>query len=119
MNKKSLAPMYYRGASAAIVVYDITNMQSFEIMQTWVDELYERAEPSIVLAIAGNKDDLEEDRMVTQDDINEYMKELMKTKKITPIFMECSAKTGSGLQELVVKICERFMSPLNDTESCD
>lgn len=103
--------MYYRGASAAIVVYDITNKQSFDVMQIWIDELYSRAEASIVLAIAGNKIDLEEDRMVTQEDVEEYMEELRKDKKITPIFREVSAKTNEGLQELEVEICKKIMSP--------
>lgn len=103
--------MYYRGASAAIIVYDVTNKESFDVMQIWIDELYSRAEPSTVLAIAGNKIDLEDDRMVTREDVDEYLKELKKDKKIDPIFMECSAKTGAGLQELEMEICKKIMSP--------
>lgn len=106
--------MYYRGASAAIVVYDITNKETFDTMQIWIDELYSRAEASTVLAIAGNKNDLEDERMVMQEDVDEYLNELKKEKKITPIFMECSAKTGQGLQELEIEICKKIMSPDTD-----
>ncbi len=59
--------MYYRNANAAIVVYDITNPYSFEKAQKWyykfwfrVSELKEKAPQNIILAICGNKIDLEE-----------------------------------------------------------
>ena len=60
----SLAPMYYRGAQAAIVVYDITNMDTFVRAKSWVKELQRQASPNIVIALAGNKADLASKRMV-------------------------------------------------------
>merc|ERR1711871_1001265 len=51
----SLAPMYYRGAAAAVVVYDITNSDSFARAKSWVKELQRQGSPSIVIALAGNK----------------------------------------------------------------
>ena len=54
----SLAPMYYRGAQAAIVVYDITNADSFDRAKNWVKELQRQGNPNIVIALAGNKVDL-------------------------------------------------------------
>merc|ERR1712224_1044095 len=58
----SLAPMYYRGAAAAILVYDMTKRSSFEKLQKWVDELKERGPEGIVLCVAANKCDLERSR---------------------------------------------------------
>jgi GTPase SAR1 family protein len=50
--------MYYRGAAAAVVVYDVTNPQSFERAQSWVKELQRQANSSnMVIALAGNKCD--------------------------------------------------------------
>ena len=60
----SLAPMYYRGAQAAIVVYDLSNKETFQKAQTWVKELQRQASPSIVIALAGNKLDLAQKRQV-------------------------------------------------------
>ena len=60
----SLAPMYYRGAQAAIVVYDITNADSFERAKNWVKELQRQGNPNIVIALAGNKCDLSAKRAV-------------------------------------------------------
>lgn len=68
----SLAPMYYRGAQAAIVVYDITNQDTFGRAKTWVKELQRQASPNIVIALAGNKADLSSKRMVEYEDAQSY-----------------------------------------------
>ncbi|KAJ4486317.1 GTP-binding protein ypt5 [Lentinula aciculospora] len=54
----SLAPMYYRNAQAAVVVYDITKASSLEKAKSWVKELQRQANPNIVIALTGNKLDL-------------------------------------------------------------
>lgn len=54
----SLAPMYYRNAQAALVVYDITKPSSLTKAQHWVAELHRQASPGIVIALVGNKSDL-------------------------------------------------------------
>ncbi|KAM5560068.1 hypothetical protein ABKV19_021300 [Rosa sericea] len=54
----SLAPMYYRGADAAIIVYDLTNQASFERAKKWVLELKSQGNPNMVMALAGNKANL-------------------------------------------------------------
>ncbi|XP_075526823.1 ras-related protein Rab-22A-like isoform X2 [Dermacentor variabilis] len=59
---RALAPMYYRGAGAAVIVYDITSMESFNAVQSWVRELQLHGDPNIALGIAGNKCDLEDHR---------------------------------------------------------
>ena len=52
---RSLAPMYYRGAGAAVVVFDLTSRESFEGARSWVRELQRRGDPNVVIALAGNK----------------------------------------------------------------
>merc|ERR1711894_144166 len=71
----SLAPMYYRGAQAAIVVYDITNADTFTRAKTWVRELQKQARPDIVIALAGNKSDLGSRRTVEYEEANAYAEE--------------------------------------------
>ena len=63
----SLAPMYYRGAQAAIVVYDITNADSFDRAKNWVKELQRQGNPNIVISLAANKVDLESKRAVSAE----------------------------------------------------
>ncbi|CAM9893536.1 unnamed protein product [Phaeothamnion confervicola] len=65
---RSLAPMYYRGAAAAIVVYDVTNKDSFNGAKSWVKELQRRGDPNVIIALAGNKADLEHRRDVKAEE---------------------------------------------------
>ncbi len=55
--------MYYRGAAAAIIVYDITRKPSFATLQNWVEELKKSGPANIAIGIAGNKADLVEKRV--------------------------------------------------------
>ncbi len=50
---RSLAPMYYRGAAAAIIVYDITNPDSFAGAKSWVKELQRRGDTNVVIVLVG------------------------------------------------------------------
>ena len=52
--------MYYRDASAALLIYDISNKASFDSVKLWVDDLREKAPRNIVLGVVGNKCDLED-----------------------------------------------------------
>lgn len=58
-----LTAMYYRGAAAAIVVYDITRASSFKTLKHWVEELKTKGPKDIAIAIAGNKADLDHMRV--------------------------------------------------------
>ena len=58
--------MYYRGAAAAIVVYDITQASSFVTLKNWVKELQTLGPENIVIAVCGNKVDQEDRRVRRQ-----------------------------------------------------
>ena len=90
----SLAPMYYRGAQAAIVVYDITNADTFTRAKSWVGELHRQARPDIVIALAGNKSDLGSRRTVEYEEANAYAEENGL------VFLETSAKNGNNVNEV-------------------
>ena len=62
--------MYYRNANCAVVVYDITQTTSLEKARTWIRELQRQADPSIVIALCGNKLDLAARRQVSQEDVD-------------------------------------------------
>lgn len=64
----SLAPMYYRNAQAAVVVYDVTKASSLEKAKSWVKELQRQANPNIVIALTGNKVDLVAGRRSSRSD---------------------------------------------------
>lgn len=111
---RSLAPMYYRGAAAAIVVYDVSRDSSFRTVKDWVNELKKNAAPNIVLAIAGNKCDLEDLREVSRRDAEDY------ARQIGAIFIETSALNAVNVPELFMKIArslpkEDILSQRNST----
>merc|ERR1711991_441387 len=98
----SLAPMYYRGAQAAVVVYDITSIESFERAQAWVKELQRQGNPNIVVALAGNKLDRAEARQVDIATAEAYAKEN------GILLLETSAKTAVNVNELFMAIAEKL-----------
>jgi GTPase SAR1 family protein len=59
-----MAPMFYRNANAALIVFDITSVQTFESMQGWVLELKKNVDNPMVLCVVGNKIDLAKNRQV-------------------------------------------------------
>eukprot|EP01098_Paradermamoeba_levis_P000023 TRINITY_DN1003_c0_g2_i1.p1 TRINITY_DN1003_c0_g2~~TRINITY_DN1003_c0_g2_i1.p1 ORF type:complete len:211 (+),score=55.75 TRINITY_DN1003_c0_g2_i1:167-799(+) len=104
----SLAPMYYRGAQAAIVVYDITSYSSFNRAKTWVKELQRQGNPNIVIALAGNKLDLAAKREVQTEEAQAYADENGS------LLMETSAKTDTNVKALFVAIAKKL--PKNPTQ---
>ncbi|KAH9943371.1 P-loop containing nucleoside triphosphate hydrolase protein [Epithele typhae] len=64
---RSMAPMYYRGANAALLLYDITNASSFEDVRGWLEELKKNCSPDLIIYIVGAKADLHQHRQVTSD----------------------------------------------------
>jgi small GTP-binding protein len=98
----SLAPMYYRGAQAAIVVYDITNQDTFARAKNWVRELQRQASPNIVIALAGNKVDLASKRAVDFEEAQEYAQDNGL------LFMETSAKTAMNVNEIFLAIAKHL-----------
>jgi Ras-related protein Rab-5C len=99
---RSLAPMYYRGASAAVVVYDITNPDSFAGAKSWVKELQRRGDPNVVIALAGNKADLESRRKVEFEEANAYAMEN------GILHLETSAKNANNVTSLFVEIAKKL-----------
>ena len=104
---KSLIPMYYRGSHIAVIVYAINDMFSFERAKELVEEVKSLCESdddetkpsdSLVIALVGNKADIEDQRTVSRKEGEEF------ADAVSAIFMETSAKTGEGINELFTKI---------------
>ncbi|XP_034590471.1 ras-related protein RHN1 [Setaria viridis] len=99
----SLAPMYYRGAAAAVVVFDITSTDSYMRAKRWVDELQRQGNPHLVMALVGNKVDLEERRQVGTQEAMDY------AEANGLLFTETSAKTAQNVSELFHELAERLV----------
>ncbi|WOK94208.1 ras-related protein RHN1 isoform X2 [Canna indica] len=98
----SLAPMYYRGAAAAIVVYDISSTDSFIKAQRWVRELQRQGNPYLIMALVANKVDLESKRKIEHEEGLQYAQDHGL------FFIETSAKTAENINELFYEIAKRL-----------
>ena len=98
---RSLAPMYYRGAVAAIVVYDITQKDTLNGAKGWIQELKKNVESCIII-LAANKFDLKEERTITKQEVEEYA----NINNI--IHLETSAKSGHNVERVFNIISEKM-----------
>lgn len=98
----SLAPMYYRNAQAAIIVFDITSQISFFKAKKWVDEL-KRQSDKIVIAIVGNKLDLQNERQVDLQSL------IQLASETDSLYFESSAKLNQGIQIIFEKIGQKIV----------
>eukprot|EP01017_Pseudomicrothorax_dubius_P031523 TRINITY_DN4039_c0_g3_i6.p1 TRINITY_DN4039_c0_g3~~TRINITY_DN4039_c0_g3_i6.p1 ORF type:complete len:121 (+),score=10.91 TRINITY_DN4039_c0_g3_i6:374-736(+) len=90
--------MYYKEAHVALIVYDVTNKQSFDVMKLWVRELTDYGPKNIVIAIAGNKIDMM-DRVEV-----DYMEASQYAKELKALFGLTSAKEDKGISDLFLQI---------------
>jgi len=94
---QSLAPLYYRGAHAAAVVYDITSVETFDRAKFWIGELQRNVPGGLVVVLVGNKTDLSGQRQVAEEEARDY------ADSHRMLLVETSAKTAAN-------VCEVFES---------
>lgn len=103
---RALTKMFYKDASAAILVYDITRAESFtQLKEYWASQVKENAPKKIVLAIAANKSDLYENEAVSEADGRAFAKEL------GALFRFTSCKNKVGVDELFQDVGNKFLDP--------
>ena len=96
-----LTPLYL--IAGAVLVYDITDEDSFKKVQTWVRELKKMLGPDICLVIAGNKIDLEKKRNVRREMAEEY------AESVGAAHIHTSAKTNEGIDQLFAALTQKMM----------
>jgi len=101
---QSMAPIYYRNASAGVVIFDLLDMNSFTKAKFWIDQLQTNGPPGVVITIVGNKVDREIERKVPAEIAQEYAKE------IDAGYFETSAKTGHDVSELFTHVANEVFA---------
>ena len=94
---RSLIPMYTRDANIILLVYDITNRDSFNHLPDWLKDLTNINVDEVIFAIVANKIDLNSKREVTPEEGQKFADEH------NFVFQEISAKTGTGFSDLFYK----------------
>eukprot|EP00002_Diphylleia_rotans_P023880 TRINITY_DN4702_c2_g1_i1.p1 TRINITY_DN4702_c2_g1~~TRINITY_DN4702_c2_g1_i1.p1 ORF type:complete len:220 (-),score=52.88 TRINITY_DN4702_c2_g1_i1:580-1239(-) len=95
---RSLIPSYIRDSSIAVVVYDISNRQSFVNTRTWIDTIREERGRDVIIMLVGNKTDLQEKRQVNAEEGEQLAKEL------GVMHTETSAKLGNNIKTLFRRV---------------
>ena len=99
---RAITKNYYKGSHGIILLYDVTNLQSFENIKSWINQIREEASPNVVIYLVGSKIDLEEERKVTKKDGEKLAEEFGLP------FLEASGKSGINVNEVFDDIVERI-----------
>ncbi|XP_009990228.1 PREDICTED: ras-related protein Rab-6A-like, partial [Tauraco erythrolophus] len=91
---RSLIPSYIRDSAAAVVVYDITNVNSFQQTTKWIDDVRTERGSDVIIMLVGNKTDLADKRQVSIEEGER------KAKELNVMFIETSAKAGYNVKQV-------------------
>ncbi|KAJ0897623.1 putative small GTP-binding protein [Helianthus annuus] len=96
---RTITSSYYRGAHGIIIVYDVTDLESFNNVKQWLGEIERYASENVNKLLVGNKCDLTESRAVSYDTAKEFADE------IGIPFMETSAKDATNVEQAFMAMC--------------
>ena len=91
--------LYIRDSTVAVIVYDITNVNSFEQVTRWIEDVRAERGKDVIIVLVGNKTDLADKRHVSIDEGEKKAKELGVS-----LFIETSAKAGYNVKQLFRRI---------------
>eukprot|EP00871_Galdieria_phlegrea_P002853 jgi/Galph1/3569/GphlegSOOS_G2206.1 len=94
---RSITRSYYRGAAGALLVYDITRRETFNHLETWLQDAKQYSSPDMTIILVGNKSDLEHRRQVSKEEGEAFAKAHGLS------FLETSAKTAFHVEETFVE----------------
>ena len=99
---RAITKNYYKGANGIILIYDVTSIQTYENVKNWITQIRDEASPNVIIYIAGNKIDLEEERKIKTEEGQKLAEELGLP------FFETSAKTGVNINESFEDLVEKI-----------
>ncbi|XP_073179225.1 ras-related protein Rab-25 isoform X1 [Lepidochelys kempii] len=90
---RAITSAYYRGAVGALLVFDITKHQTYDVVERWLKELYDHAEATIIVMLVGNKTDLAQAREVPTEEAK------MFAENNGLLFIETSALDSTNVEQ--------------------
>nr|CAI39364.1 rab_A39 [Paramecium tetraurelia] len=107
-NFRSIIRSYYRSAIGALLVYDITNKNSFHNLQRWMEEIKNNGNANMVIVLCGNKIDLESEQLAL------ILQGWQYAQSQSLIFLEISAKQGINVQSAFYQSTQRILQEIDD-----
>ena len=107
---KSIAKNFFHSANGVFLVFDITNKQSFENLNKWIEDVKENSPKDCKYIIIGNKSDLSDQRTISTFEIDNFVKE----KKSS--YFEVSAKNDEGLNDAFINLSKEIIKDKNQEE---
>ncbi|XP_067949169.1 ras-related protein Rab6-like isoform X1 [Watersipora subatra] len=101
---RSLIPSYIRDSSVAVVVYDITNANSFHQTSKWIDDVRSERGSDVIIMLVGNKTDLSDKRQISTEEGEK------KAKELGVMFIETSAKAGYNVKQCFVRLSSALVA---------
>ena len=99
---RSITRNYYKGAKGILLIFDVTDKESFAHIKDWVERIHDESPEGITICLIGNKIDRNEDRVIS----NEEGKKLAEECKIS--YFETSAKIGTGVEEVFTSLVKKI-----------
>lgn len=106
---RSITQSYYRGAHAAVLVYDLSSRETFNTLPDWIECVKKHCSEKVLIMLLGNKLDLASKRTMSKNDVEEFARE-----KDIPLFFEVSAKTGRNIDEAFLTLAETYKSAITE-----
>lgn len=100
---RAITKNYYKGANGIILIYDVTNIQSFENVKNWIAQIKEEANPNVIIYLAGNKIDVNESEKAVKTEDGKKIADELAIK-----FYETSAKNGINVNEIFEDLVEKI-----------
>ena len=100
---KSMVSSYYRGANVALIVFDITNHQSFDSLPMWIENFYKNGPEQKNIILIGNRKDLADLRQVTQQEAEAF------SETNNMMYFETSAKEGDNIEYIFNYAAEKLL----------
>ena len=91
---RSITRNYYKGAKGILLIFDVTNKETFTHVRDWIERIHEESPEGITICLVGNKIDMNESRVIS----NEEGKKIADEFKIP--YFETSAKSNIGVEEV-------------------
>ena len=107
---RTIISSYYKGAQGILLVFDVTEKESFESLNNWLIEIEKNANKNVVKILIGNKNDLEEKRVISFS----QAKDFADSNGLK--YVETSAKLNNNVTEAFSEIGKELMEASKDKE---